>query len=140
MENGMIPREDGNKIKIREKDERTNFGIKASKEYIGASEDDDIVDSMSYYALNPMDGKSEIASGWMTFISKLETCYKNKLPKTDPYAIDCIAYWRKVTTHFIGEDQQMENSILSFHATQENNQLKYGLTDELYQYLMGLMV
>lgn len=83
--------------------------------------------------------ESEVVSEWMTFILKLETCYKNKLPKTDSNAIDCIAYWRNMTTHVIGEDQQMEHSILSFHSTQESNQLKYGLTDELYQYLMSLM-
>jgi len=54
-----IEREDGKKIKIREKDERTSFGIKKSREYIGASEDKDILDSMSYYALNSIDEKSE---------------------------------------------------------------------------------
>lgn len=54
-----IEREDGKKIKIREKEERTSFGIEKNKEYIGASEDDDILDSMSYHALNPMDEKSE---------------------------------------------------------------------------------
>ena len=83
--------------------------------------------------------ESEITSEWMKFILKLETCCKNKLPKTDPDAIECISYWEKMTTHFIGDDRQMENAIQSFHSTQESNQLKYGLTDELYQYLMSLM-
>lgn len=87
-----------------------------------------------------LNNESEIVSEWMAFILKLETCYKNKLPKTDPYAIECIEYWRKITTQFIGDDKQMEKSILSFHSTQESSQLKYGLTDELYQYLMSLMV
>ena len=86
-----------------------------------------------------LNNESEIASDWMAFILKLENCYKNKLPKTDTDAIDCISYWREITTHFIGDDKQMEKSILSFHSTQESNQLKYGLTDELYQYLMSLM-
>ena len=84
--------------------------------------------------------ESEVVSEWITFIAKLETCCKNKLPKTDSNAKDCIAYWRKMTAHVIGDDPQMEHAILSFHSAQESNQLKYGLTDELYQYLMSLMV
>ena len=31
-----------------------------------------------------------------------------------------------MTNHFIGDDKQMGKSILSFHSTQESNQLKYG--------------
>jgi len=84
--------------------------------------------------------ESEITAEWMKFILKLENCYKNKLPKTDSDAIDCIEYWNKMTTCLIGDDQQMENSILSFHSSQGSDQLKYGLTEELYQYLMNLMV
>lgn len=54
-----IEREDGKKIKIREKDGRTNFGVKTSGEYIGASKDEDISDTRSYYDLNRIDEKSE---------------------------------------------------------------------------------
>lgn len=54
-----IEREDGNEIRIREKDGKTNFGVNTSMEYIGNSEDEDISDSKTYYALSPMDEKSD---------------------------------------------------------------------------------
>ncbi|WIV12920.1 DUF4179 domain-containing protein [Proteiniborus sp. MB09-C3] len=54
-----IEREDGKEIRIRERDGRTSFGVKTSREYIGASEDEDISDAKSYYALNRIDEKLE---------------------------------------------------------------------------------
>lgn len=54
-----IEREDGKKIKIREKDGRTSFGVETSREYIGACKDEDITGARSYYALNYIDEKLE---------------------------------------------------------------------------------
>ncbi len=33
----------------------------------------------------------------------------------------------------------MKNSIFEFHASQNNMQMRYGLTDELFKYLMSFM-
>lgn len=54
-----IEREDGKEIRIREKDGKTNFGVNTSMEYIGNSEDEDISDSKTYYALSPIDEESD---------------------------------------------------------------------------------
>ncbi len=39
----------------------------------------------------------------------------------------------------IGKDDKLKNSIFSFHASLDNPQLRYGLSDDLYKYLMELM-
>jgi hypothetical protein len=61
------------------------------------------------------------------------------LPYTDINAIECIEFWRNLINKSVGEDEKLKNSILSFHASVENSQLRYGLTDDLYKYLMELM-
>lgn len=83
--------------------------------------------------------ESEGATEWLEFISKLNYCYKNKLPNTDLNAIECINYWKDFMNKSIGEDEKLKNSIFSFHASLDNSQLRYGLTDDLYKYLMELM-
>lgn len=75
---------------------------------------------------------------WLVFIRKLEYCYENKLPITDSNAIECVDYWNNLTDKLIGEDEQLRDSISSFHASLEDSHLRYGLTDELYKYLMKL--
>ncbi|WP_084820722.1 MerR family transcriptional regulator [Clostridium sp. C8] len=79
------------------------------------------------------------AEEWVAFISKLKHCYRKGLSKIDIKAIECIRYWRNITNRIVGEDEQMKDSISSFHASQNSTQLRYGLTDELYKYLMSLM-
>lgn len=83
--------------------------------------------------------ESEGVTEWIEFISKLNYCYINKLPNTALNAIECVNYWRKLMNKTIGGDEKLKNSIFSFHASLENSQLRYGLTDELYKYLMELM-
>ncbi|MBU5330871.1 MerR family transcriptional regulator [Anaerocolumna aminovalerica] len=89
--------------------------------------------------LSSFNSEKEAGSEWFEFISKLKYCYKNKLSKTDITAIECIEYWKSITSQLIGEDEQMKNSIFEFHASQNNMQMRYGLTDELFKYLMSFM-
>lgn len=84
--------------------------------------------------------KSTIVTEWMNFISDLRECYKKNLPQTHPLTMKCVSYWNKITSQFIGNDEQMGKAITSFHSSQESKQLKYGLTDELYRYLMDQFV
>ncbi|MCR1899809.1 MerR family transcriptional regulator [Irregularibacter muris] len=81
----------------------------------------------------------DTSSEWFNFISKLTYCYKNKLSKSDKRTKECVDYWNDFTNNLIGKDEQIKNSVFAFHASQSNRQLRYGLTDELYMYLMGLM-
>lgn len=89
--------------------------------------------------LSDYNSEVDAAEEWVNFISKLKYCYKKKLPKTDITAIECVDYWRSLTDRLIGNDEKIKESISAFHASQDNNQLRYGLTDELYKYLMSLM-
>ena len=89
--------------------------------------------------LETFDAKEEPAEEWLVFITKLKHCYENELPKTNKMARECVEYWQQITNELIGDDEQIEKSILSFYASQSGTQLNYGLTDELYQYLMTLM-
>lgn len=86
-----------------------------------------------YYA------ESDMALEWSEFIDKLKYCYKNKLLNTDLNAIKCVDYWRKLINQSVGEDEDLKNSIFSFHASSENSKFRYGLTDDLYKYLIELM-
>lgn len=90
--------------------------------------------------LDSFNPETDLANEWLNFISKLKDCYKNKNLKTDAAARECVEYWNKITRKLIGNDEQMKDSITAFHSSQENTtQLRYGLTDELYEYLMTLM-
>ncbi|WP_026478695.1 MerR family transcriptional regulator [Alkaliphilus transvaalensis] len=89
--------------------------------------------------LDSFNPETDLANEWIKFISKLKACYKNQALKTDTAARECVEYWSKITRKLIGNDEQMKDSITAFHASQENTQLRYGLTDELYEYLMTLM-
>lgn len=89
--------------------------------------------------LSDFNSETDATEEWVNFISRLRYCYNKKLPKTDIKAIECIEYWTNLTNRLIGEDTEMKDSISTFHASQDNNQLRYGLTDELYKYLMSLM-
>jgi len=84
--------------------------------------------------------ESEIGSEWIAFISKLQNCYNKNLPKTDSSVQECIEFWKRITIKLIGNDKQMENSVLAFHSSPESNQMKYGLNDDIYQYLMTLII
>lgn len=75
---------------------------------------------------------------WLEFITKLNYCYKNKLPKADSNVIKCVDYWKDLNSKLIGKDYQLKNSISSFHASESSN-FRYGLTDELYKYLIDAM-
>lgn len=92
---------------------------------------------------NNMEGFSpeleKTSAEWLSFIAKLNYCYKNKLPNTDLTAIECIDYWKDLMNKLIGKDEKLKDSVLLFHGSIENSQLRYGLTDELYKYLMELM-
>lgn len=83
--------------------------------------------------------ESNRATKWIEFITKLHYCYQHRLPKTDKKAIECINYWNELVSQTIGKDQELKNSIFSFHASQTGSLLRYGLSDELYSYLMKLM-
>lgn len=83
--------------------------------------------------------ESEASAEWLSFIAKLNYCYKNKIPKTDLNAVECVDYWNDILNKLIGNDDILKNSVLSFHASQANTQMRYGLSDELYRYLLGLM-
>lgn len=110
--------------------------------YINSSADKYITKEQLDKIKNNLEGyrvESEEATEWLKFISKLNYCYKNKLSNLDKNAIECINYWRKLMDSLIGEDENLKNSIFSFHASLENSQLRYGLTDDLYKYLMELM-
>ena len=82
---------------------------------------------------------SDLASGWLTFIGKLRNCYEQRLPKTHPDAMECVAYWKAVADRFVGDHPELRKAVWSFHASRERGRLNYGLTDELYQYLRQLM-
>lgn len=81
----------------------------------------------------------DISSEWFNFIFKLTCCYKNKLSKSDKMAKECIEYWDDLTSNIIGKDKQIEDSVFAFDASQTSAQLRYGLTDELFIYLMELL-
>jgi len=83
--------------------------------------------------------KSKREANWFRFIAKLEYCYKNNLPKTDVNARECINFWQEFMNKTIGNDEKLKDSIFSFHASLGNTQFRYGLRNELYQYLMELM-
>lgn len=87
-----IEREDGKEIKIRQNDGRTSFGVRTIRQYIGVSEDEDISDSKSYYALNRTD-------------EKLERAYFLIRYSTDQYDIEGGT--------FIGENLHLEISRLN---------------------------
>lgn len=89
--------------------------------------------------LEDYDSVKDTSSEWLDFITKLTYCYKNKLSSSDKMAKECINYWSHLTSNIIGKDEQMKDSVFSFHASQTNTQLRYGLTDVLYKYLMDLM-
>ena len=54
-------------------------------------------------------------------------------------ANECIEYWKDLTSNIIAKDEEIEDSVFSFHASQNNTQLRYGLTNELFIYLMELL-
>src|SRR5690625_436635 len=102
--------------------------LDSADKYITKEQLDKIKNNIESYK-----AESEIETEWIEFISKLNYCYENKLPNTDLNAIECINYWRKLMNKSIGEDENLKNSIFSFHASLENSQFRYGLTDELYK-------
>lgn len=106
----------------------------SADKYITKEQLDKIKNNLERYKV-----ESEGATEWIEFIGKLNYCYKNKLHNTDSNAIECINYWSKLLNKSIGEDEKLKNSIFSFHTSLENSQLRYGLTDDLYKYLMELM-
>lgn len=73
------------------------------------------------------------------FLAKLTFCYKNKLSRSDKLAKECVRYWNKLTNNLIGKDEQIKDWVFAFHASQTNMQLRYGLNDELFIYLMELL-
>ncbi|SHF00976.1 DNA-binding transcriptional regulator, MerR family [Seinonella peptonophila] len=116
--------------------------FKAIVPFINASADKYITKEQLDKIKNNLEGykvESEEATEWIEFIAKLNYCYDNKLHNTDLIAIECINYWRKLMNKSIGEDEKLKDSIFSFHASLDNSQLRYGLTDDLYKYLMELM-
>lgn len=86
-----------------------------------------------------MKNDSDPGLEWFDFISKLENCYNRKSPKSDPVAQECSQFWNQMTHRLVGADELMQKSIQSFHASPESNSIKYGLTDELYQYLLTIL-
>lgn len=130
------------KQKLRENQNLSSEDFQTMVPYINSSADryftkeqfDKLKDRLEDF-MPETDGAAE----WLSFISKLNQCYKGKLPKTDLTAIECVEYWKDITSKLIGKDEQMKDSIYAFHASQKSTQLRYGLTDELYKYLMDLM-
>lgn len=86
-----------------------------------------------------LDSKSDSSQEWYDFITKLDTCYRKNLPKSSPLARECAEFWNHMTRMFIGADEQLQKSIQTFHASSESNSMKYGLTNELYQYLTTII-
>lgn len=76
---------------------------------------------------------------WFDFIAKLTYCHKNDFSKSDKLAKDCVDYWSQLTSDLIEKDEQIKESVFAFHASETNTQLRFGLTDELFSYLMNLM-
>ncbi|MDF2906741.1 MAG: transcriptional regulator, MerR family [Herbinix sp.] len=116
--------------------------FKAMVPFINASADKYFSKEQFYKMRTRLEGfnsGSEANVEWISFIAKLNHCYKNNLAYTDLNAVECVDYWKNLMSKFVGEDEHLKNSVLSFHASIENSQLRYGLTDELYKYLMGLM-
>lgn len=89
--------------------------------------------------LKSFNPETDAALEWVDFISKLTYCYKNKFTRTHLIARECVEYWNNLTNKLIGKDKHMKDSIFEFHASQKNTQLRYGLTNELYKYLMDLI-
>lgn len=91
----------------------------------------------NYRSLAP---EADISLKWGDFLSNLEYCHKNKLANTDPRAIECVKFWNQMTGMLIGNDVKIKNSIQAFHASPESNSMKFGLTEELYNYLKSLSI
>lgn len=89
--------------------------------------------------LEDFNSLKDTSSEWFDFIAKLTYCYKNKLSKSDKMANECVNYWNNLTSNLIGKDEQTKDSVFAFHASKTNTQLRYGLTDELFIYLMDLL-
>lgn len=125
---------DKKNISIDDFKEIVPFINSSADKYITKEQLDKIKNNLESYKVD-----SEGATEWIEFISKLTYCYKNNLPNTDSNAIKCMNYWRKLMNKSIGRDEKLKDSIFTFHASLENSQLRYGLTDELYEYLKVLM-
>lgn len=86
-----------------------------------------------------LESKEGSDKAWVVFITKLRHCQENSLPGTHPMAKECAQYWQQLTSSLFKEDKQMQESVSQFHTEQRDVQLRYGLTDELYKYLLKLM-
>lgn len=128
---------------LKENNTLSSDDLKEMAPFINSSADNFFTKEQLDKLKEKLDGfkpETDLANEWLNFISKLKICYKNQTLKTDTAARECVEYWNKITSNLIGNDEPMKASITAFHASQENTQLRYGLTDELYEYLMTLFV
>lgn len=85
------------------------------------------------------DSWKEHYSEWSKFITTLEEAYKEKFPSTHPKVIYCKTYWKKLISMTDKELPNVYEKTGYFHAEESSKDLSFGLTTELYVYLLRQM-
>lgn len=83
--------------------------------------------------------EKEMGQDWLRFITRLKDCQQRNAPLSDPVAQECVAFWEELTRTVVGKDQELEASVFQFHAEEQKQVLRYGLSNELYSYLQCLL-
>lgn len=78
-------------------------------------------------------------SEWAKFITTLEEAYQEQFPSTHPKVIYCKTYWKKLISMTDKELPSVYEKTGYFHAEESSKDLSFGLTKELYVYLIKQM-
>lgn len=104
--------------------------------------DEQIAQIKEVYRSIPPEEERDLKEGWRSFISRLEKCRSNKLPVEDPEVKALTDYWQRFVKTVTGNDPDIIDAAYTFHADHagsKQNVLQYGLTPELFQYLLRAM-
>lgn len=80
----------------------------------------------------------DLVVGWSGFIDKLKECCARNLDHTHPDVRWCVEYWRAFVAQSLGSDRELHEAAAAFHASKQGERLhlNFGLTEELYRYLL----
>lgn len=78
-------------------------------------------------------------SEWSKFINTLKEAYQEQLPSTHSKVIYCKKYWENIIKMTNKTLPHIYEKASYFHAEESSKELSFGLTTELYEYLMRQM-
>ncbi len=81
---------------------------------------------------------SQLTEMWQRFIETLKRCKSRSAALPDPEALFCVQYWDSILKTTTTGDEKIEKELERIHANSDGHYLRFGLTNDLYQYLQDL--